>query len=162
MFARLFVMMINFVNQKFKTMKRTFKKIVTKKILTVFGFAVCTLGFSSYVNAKPRVIEILTDTAQTASIKYIGSTDDNAMLLNLKIENPGNNKFILSVEDEDGYVLYSQKYSDKDFNKTFKVLNNPDTEQYNFVIASKDKSLEHTFVVTAKSRMVNDVIVTPL
>jgi hypothetical protein len=105
-------------------------------------------------------IEILTSSNQ-ATLQFAGSTDE-AIMFDVKVDNPTADKFTITVTTKDGDVLFSKDYSDKSFAKKFKLLKSIDISSYNFKITSTNKNLDQTFVVDASSKTVDTVVVTKL
>jgi len=146
-----------------KSMKKTFVKIVSRKFIPVLITSASLMAFApvqSKANAKHNAIEIISNE-NTASVKFAGSTD-NALFLDLKINNPKGDKFTLVIEDEDGQVLYTKEYTDTSFAKKLKILKDDVSSRYNISIRSANKDLENNFAVSTVSKTVDDVIVTKL
>jgi len=142
-------------------MKRTFLKVVSKKVLAVVllsGAVLCMAPVTG--KATPRTIEIIS-SANQATVQFAGSVD-NALYFNVKVANTNSDKFTVTVTDNDGDVLYTQTFSDKSFDKKFKLLKSDDISRYNFKITSNNKDLEQSFSVNASTKVVDDVVVTKL
>jgi hypothetical protein len=105
-------------------------------------------------------LEIITPANQ-ATVQFAGSAD-NALYFNVKVANTYGDKFTVTVTDNDGDVLYSQSFSDKNFDKRFKLLKSDDISRYNFKITSNNKDIEQSFSVSATTKTVDDVTVTKL
>lgn len=137
-------------------MKRTFVKIAGKKLIAA-AFIAAVMASTS---VKANNIEILAEKTQ-ANIQFVGSAD-NALVFNLKLENPNADKFTVVVKAEDGTVLYTGDFTDKSFDKKFKLLKSEDNIRYNFAIKSSNKSLEQSFAVNTTVKSVDDVTITKL
>jgi len=111
-------------------------------------------------NATPRNIEIISASSQ-ATVQFAGSAE-NALFFNVKVKNANADKFTITVSDKEGYVLFTQSFNDKDFNKKFKLVKSDDIAAYNFKITSANKDLEQSFTVNATTKVVDDVTVTKL
>ena len=135
-------------------MKRIFVKIASKKLIAA-SFIAAVLATTS-VSAKN--IEILSEKT-AANIQFVGSAD-NALFFNLKVENPTSDKFTVVVKAEDGSVLYTGDFNDKNFDKKFKLVKGEDNIRYNFSIKSSNKSLEQSFDVNTVTKSVDDVVIT--
>ena len=142
-------------------MKRTFIKIASKKVLAaVVLSAAVLLAAPNVSNATPRNIEIIS-SANQATVQFAGSAD-NALFFNVKVANTNGDKFTITVSDNDGDVLYSQEFSEKGFDKKFKLLKSDDISRYNFKISSNNKDIEQSFSVSASTKVVDDVKITKL
>ena len=137
-------------------MKRTIVNIAGKKLIAA-SFIAAVLATTS---VKANCIEIISEK-NAAQIQFVGSAD-NALFFNLKVNNPNADKFTVLVKTDDGTVLYSGEFSDKDFDKKFKLVKGDDNIRYNFSIKSSNKSLEQTFQVNTITKSVDDVVITKL
>lgn len=94
---------------------------------------------------------------KNAEIKYIGNADD-AVVFNISYKNPANNKFVVTILDEDGTQLFQSVYNDKMFDKRFK-LPKTDKSKLTFEIRNnREIELKQTFEIN--TRIVEDVVVT--
>jgi hypothetical protein len=101
-----------------------------------------------------------TSTAKS-SVQFVGNSDE-AMIFDVKLDNPNGNTFTVTVTTKDGDILFSKDFSDKSFDKKFKLLKGDNIYSYNFKITSSNKSLEQNFAVDATTKTVDDVTVTKL
>ena len=135
-------------------MKKHSLKIFVKRIA---GIALVTTLISVNTNAA----QITADTAlyeTTAIVKYIG-TDNNSYVFNVAYNNEKGEKFLLRIADGGGNILFTQTYSDKKFDKRFRLLKEDIDGKLNFIIKNlKDNSVQ-TFQVSATSQVVEDVVV---
>ena len=106
-------------------------------------------------------IEILSANTQ-ATVQFAGTTADNALLFDVKLDNPTAEKFTITISTKDGDVLFAKEFSDKSFTKKFKLVKSDDISSYNFKISSDNKNLEQTFVVSATTKVVDNVVVSKL
>jgi hypothetical protein len=143
-------------------MKRTFVKIVNGKFLPILVLATTLIATAPYAGmAKNNHSNTIISTENTASVKYSGSTE-NALLFDVKINNPKGDKFTLTIKAADGDVLFSQEFSDSAFNKKIKLLKGDGGTNYNFSVTSVNKELENSFVINTTTKEVDDVTVTKL
>ena len=142
-------------------MNRTSVAIASKKVLAaLFVSGAILLTAPSFAKAY-RHIEILSANTQ-ATVQFAGTTADNALLFDVKLDNPTADKFTITITTKDGDVLYAKDYSDKSFVKKFKLLKSDDISSYNFKITSGNKNLEQSFVVDASPKTIENVTVTKL
>lgn len=97
--------------------------------------------------------------ADKLSVQYTGSTED-AVMFNVKFENPGAQKFWLIIKDNQGEVLFQGQFSDVHFNKNIQFLRETDEVNPTFVIRSGKQEIRHSF--TINRTMVETVEVTKL
>jgi hypothetical protein len=94
---------------------------------------------------------------KNAQINYLG-TQEGMVLFNVTFDNPGGNKFTVTVVDQEGFTIYQEASSDKKFDKRFKLLA-PDNSKLTFVIKNaKDTAFTQSFEIN--THVVEDVIVT--
>ncbi len=131
-----------------------------KKVLAVVLFSATVLVVVPSFAKTASPISTNNATAQ-AAVKFAGSTD-NALLFDVTLANPSADKFVITITTKDGDVLFTKDYSDKNFDKKFKLVKSDDISSYNFTITSSNKSLEQTFSVNASIKTVDNVVVTKL
>ena len=113
------------------------------------------------------LLTVATTQAQTTTnasadknttVKYVGTQDD-VILFNVSVENPNGNKFSVIVTDNEGNQIFQEVYSDKKFDKRFR-LPSSETGKLTFVVRNfKDASDDvHAFEVS--NHVVQDVVVT--
>jgi hypothetical protein len=144
-------------------MKRTFVKTVSQKFIPALIFSASLFALvplQSMANSNNHPIEIISNE-NTASVKFAGSTE-NALFLDLKVNNPNGDKFKLIIQDNDGMVLFTKEYTDTSFAKKIKILKEDENNRYNISIRSSNKNLENNFEVSTVSKTIEDVTVTKL
>jgi hypothetical protein len=100
-------------------------------------------------------------TTAKSSVQFVGASDE-AMVFDVKLDNANGDTFTVTVTTKEGYKLFSKDFSDKSFDKKFKLLKSDDISSYNFKITSSNKSLEQNFAVDATTKTIEDVTVTKL
>lgn len=94
---------------------------------------------------------------KTAEVKYLGVSDD-ALFFNVSFENPNGGKVSVIVLDEDGIQLFQEVYTDKKFDRRFK-LPKLEKNKVTFVIRNfKDTDVKQSFEIN--TRLVENVVVT--
>lgn len=117
------------------------------------------LGFTS-------LLLIGATSAQTKlpepSIKYIGTLDGQPVF-KVDVDNQNNGVYHLTIKDETGDVLYSEKIKGKEFSKKFKFENNDrNSVKLTFLVEGKEGSQSQEFQVNTSTKVWNDVVVTSL
>jgi len=93
------------------------------------------------------------------AVKYLGTSAD-AVLFNVSVDNPAGTKFIVTLLDEDNTPLFQEVYTDKKFDKRFK-LPKSEKNKLTFVIRNfKDADVKESFEIN--TQYVEDVVVTRL
>lgn len=96
---------------------------------------------------------------KTTEVKYIGTSED-AVIFNVSVDNPTGGKFSVIVLDEEGNQIFQEIYTDKKFDKRFK-LPKAEKNKLTFVIRNfKTADVKQTFEINTK--YVEDVVVTKL
>jgi len=98
----------------------------------------------------------------SVAIKYIGTLDD-LPLFQIEFDNKEGIVYRVSIADETGEVLYTEKFSDKKFSKKFK-LESPQLNQsrLTFTVTSEKEKHTQVFVVNSNYRTVPDYQITKL
>ena len=129
-----------------------------------------TKGFSKFIKASAFALILLSATSihaqaieaseklpTNAVVTYLGKNDD-MMLVQVQFENTTGEKFNITVKDPDGATLYTQVFSDKKFDKNFRI---PlvENDKITFVIKNVSDKTAETFEVNSNVRTVEDVVV---
>ena len=96
---------------------------------------------------------------KTTEVKYVGTSED-AIIFNVSVDNPTGGKFSVIVIDEEDNQIFQEIYTDKKFDKRFK-LPKAEKNKLTFVIRNfKTADVKQTFEINTK--YVEDVVVTKL
>jgi len=122
--------------------------------------AMLFLTTQSSVSAQKINNSVTQTTSVTASdkvqVKYLGTVNED-VYFGVKYNNANAATFSITVLDEIGDVLYQGNFSDKLFDKKFKLPK--DYSKVSFVVKSTEDKFEQSFLVNINSRVVEDVIV---
>ena len=96
------------------------------------------------------------------SIQYVGKVNDQ-LVFQVDYDNPTNDIVNVLIKDEDGNVLYTDRFKEKRLTKKFKV----NTAGYGdvrltFVISTDKDKTSQVFQVNTNTRVIDDVVVTNL
>ncbi len=129
-------------------MKKRFISAISKLTLGVLLFT-ATGVHAATVNPADKVAEV----------KYVGTSED-AVVFNVTVDNPTGAKFNVQILDEDGTQIFNEIYSDKKFDKRFKLAKS-DKHKLTFVIRNfKDVDVKQSFEIS--TRYTEDVVVNKL
>jgi len=120
-----------------------------------------TLGILLFVGTATTEVQAANNNPgeKNIEVKYIGASED-AVIFNISVDNPSGSKFSVIILDEDGNQLFQEIYTDKKFDKRFK-LQKPDKHKLTFVVRNfKSADVKQTFEISTK--YVEDVVVTKL
>ncbi len=138
-------------------MKRTFVKIASKKFMAVTAIA-ALLSLASFTNVNARTTA--TSTSSPGAVVYAG-TVNNSVSFNINYNNETGSAFNLVVKNENGDIIYSHTYSDKNFSKKFVINELPeDGGSVTFIINGAGADLKQTFNISTITKTVSDVVVT--
>ena len=128
------------------------RKALTLSVLTITlaGSSVITRANDSHPIGDPK------GSASTAEVKYVGGADGNRLFKVVYNNNEGS-RFSLRVLDADGTQLYQGFFSDKKFNKTFKITNADNSGKLTFVIRNFQDNSTQSFEVDDNTRLVEDI-----
>lgn len=93
------------------------------------------------------------------SVQYTGSTED-AVMFNIKFENPSAQKFWLIIKNNDGEVLFQQQFSETHFNKNIQFVRESEEMNPTFIIRSGKQEIKHSFAINRT--LVENVVVTKM
>lgn len=88
-------------------------KMNAAKMITIALLALCTIGSSTTALAGKTPNEPI-------ELKYIGKTE-NQPVFQLNLNNPEPSEYFISIKDEDGKVLYSEKVNGENVKRTYRL-----------------------------------------
>jgi len=89
------------------------------------------------------------NSANTAEVKYVTQKDGDG-IFNVRYNNATGSRFSLVVLDGDGDQLYSYVYSDKNFEKNFKLADPASFRKVVFIIRNLNDGSTQRFEVEAR------------
>ena len=92
----------------------------------------------------------------TADVKYISGTDGDG-LFNVVYNNTMGSRFSVIVLDEYGNQLYQNFFSDRKFDRKFKLADAESTVKLTFIIRNFGDKTVQRFEVDATNKIVEDV-----
>jgi hypothetical protein len=126
------------------------RKTISLSLLTVVFGAV---SVATFANGNEPIAEGSTATAE---VKYIAIKDGDG-LFNVVYNNTTGSRFSIAVLDEYGNQLYQGCFSDRHFDRKFKLADPESTSTLTFVIRNfRDNSVQR-FQVDATNRLVEDI-----
>ena len=137
---------------KKQTLNRIAKRFFLGNILAAMFF------LSATANAVSTNVSTL-DPTKKVEVKYVGTEKDN-LCFNIKFNNESGKSFKVFVLDENGEVLFVEKYSDKLFNKKFILPGTQEVNKLTFLIQSDKGSYKEIFDVMVNTHTVAEVSVT--
>jgi hypothetical protein len=131
------------------------KSIISAISKLTLGIALCT----AFVTANAQ--SATEPTGKNVNVKYLGVTSDD-LVFNVAFDNPNGNKFSVIVLDQEGTPMYQETYSDKVFERRFRLPmtdNLTDNHKVTFIIRDyRDADWKQSF--TINSRITEDLVVT--
>lgn len=97
----------------------------------------------------------------TAEVKYLDGQDGD-LLYNVLYKNVSGSHFSVAILDEYGNQLYKRVFTDKKFDKKFKLADPENTSRLTFVIRNYADNTVQRFQVDATNRTVEEVEVKEL
>jgi len=94
--------------------------------------------------------------AGTAEVKYIAGADGD-YLFNVVYNNNSNSRFTVVILDAEGNQLFQSQYSDKQFDKKFRLEHPEEFGRLTFIIRNLGDNSVQRFEVDANSKLVEDV-----
>jgi len=95
-------------------------------------------------------------SASMAEVSYIGSQEGEP-LFHVSYNNSTGARFSIRVLDGEGHQLYQRIFTDKKFDKKFKITNTDTPGKMVFIVRSFGDNSVQSFQVDSDTRMVEDV-----
>jgi hypothetical protein len=99
------------------------------------------------------------DPTKKIEVKYVGTEKEN-LFFNVKFNNESGKTFKVYILDEVGEVIFSDKYTEKAFDKKFVFPTSMDINKLTFLIQSDKGSYKEIFDVAFSTNTVSEVSVT--
>ena len=131
-------------------------KFAIVKTIVRNAFFVSFLVVLSVVSVHAQKASDTTGTAP-ATVSYLGAANEQ-MSFNLKYENTKGERYAVTILDSEGNTLFDGSFSEKKFNKTFKVP--AEIGNLTFIISDSKNRAEKKFAVTTERRVIEEVYVT--
>ena len=126
------------------------KTISTTLLSILFG----GISLTAFANGGNEPVKDLRNTA--AEVRYIAGTDGDG-LFNVVYNNNTGSRFSVIVLDEYGNQIYQNIFSDRKFDRKFKLADPESTSKLTFIIRNfADKTVQR-FQVDATNKLVEDV-----
>lgn len=138
-----------------KPMISRLRKSISLSLLTIL------FGSISLVTLANGNEPIGDHSAATAEVKYI-ATKEGQGLFNVIYKNAAGTRFSITVLDEYGNQLYRGLFSDRRFDRKFKLADPESVSKLIFVVRNFGDDSVQRFEVDATSQLVEDVRVTEL
>ncbi|HWK06294.1 MAG TPA: hypothetical protein VNS58_21795 [Puia sp.] len=101
-------------------------------------------------------IENHPGSASTAEVRYVG-THEGDPLFNVLYTNSAGARFSVKVLDNEGHQLFQGVYTDRKFDKKFKVTDAQNYGKLTFIIRNFQDNSVQSFEINSVDRMVEDV-----
>ena len=131
----------------------------TKRFLNIFFVSALLLSTSLATRANGGN-QNGGDGDKTAEVKYVGSLDGEG-IFNVLYTNITGARFSIKVEDREGNQIFQSSFTDKKFDKKFR-LEGSDTDKLVFTITNYGDNSTQVFEVNTRTRLVEDVEVKEL
>jgi hypothetical protein len=139
-------------------MKSTIANIRKVAVFSLFTFTLAGTSLVSRANNgdEEKKGSAGSTSANTADVKYIAGSD-GGYLFNVVYNNTSNSRFSVVILDAEGNQLFQSHYSDRKFDKKFKLAQPEDFGRLTFIIRNLADNTIQRFEVDANSRLVEDV-----
>ena len=132
--------------------KQSFSTLVKRSVLS--------LGLSTILLAGAASAQ--SSANPDPAVKYIGSIDGQPMF-KVQLNNQTGAIYHLTIKDDEGTVLYAEKFSDKQFSKSFKFDNAERSNvKLTFVLEGNKTVQSKEFKVNSSTQVLDNVVVTTL
>jgi hypothetical protein len=119
-----------------------------KAIISAIGKLCLSIALcSAFIGVRAQSITNPAD--KNIVVRYLGASDDQ-LLFNVAYENPNGSRFSVMVLDQDGTSLFQEVYTDRKFDKRFR-LPRTDNDKLTFVIRDfRDADWKESFTIDTK------------
>ncbi|HEU0064430.1 MAG TPA: hypothetical protein VFQ58_05335 [Flavisolibacter sp.] len=126
-------------------------------IVPAFLFTALLVGSgTNSVNAQSAI------NSTSPSVKYLGKSNDQ-LVFQVDYDNTNDEVLNLAIKDEDGNILYADRFRDKKLSKKFKVNSSEyGNMKLTFVLSTDKEKQSQVFQVNTNTRVIDDVVVTNL
>jgi hypothetical protein len=132
--------------------KQSFNTLVKRSVLS--------LGLSTILLAGAASAQ--SSTNPDPAVKYIGTLDGQPMF-KVQLNNQTGNVYHLTIKDDEGTVLYTERFTDKQFAKSFKFDNaERNNVKLTFVLEGNKTVQSKEFNVNSSTQVLDNVVVTTL
>jgi hypothetical protein len=132
--------------------KQSFNTLVKRSVLS--------LGLSTILLAGAASAQ--SSTNPDPAVKYIGTLDGQPMF-KVQLNNQTGNVYHLTIKDDEGTVLYTERITDKQFAKSFKFDNaERNNVKLTFVLEGNKTVQSKEFNVNSSTQVLDNVVVTTL
>ena len=129
---------------------------------TIVRLALTSFLFVNFIPGIAQAQDTTNPLATEVVIKYVGALDEKPVF-QIEFDNKEGENFILSLKDEDGNIIFHERFKDKRFSKKFQ-LDRSDLDNVKLIMtvySLKDKQSQ-VFEINKNIRVVQDVFVTKL
>lgn len=100
--------------------------------------------------------QVTTETP--AIVRHVGNNAET-MVFEVQFDNTTGDKYSIAVKDDNGSVLFQDVYSDKKFDRKFRLPKTND-RRLSFVIKNLKENNTQTFEINTNTRVIEEVVVT--
>lgn len=131
-----------------------------RKTMFFFGFAGLTT--LNLIPVAAQAQEKVRTVPPAVSISYVGTVNEQPVF-QIEFENRNDEVLNLSIRDEQGTILFSEKFRDKKFSKKFQFEKTGiDNMRLTFTLAGEKEKQSQSFEINTNVRVIQDVVVTRL
>ena len=98
------------------------------------------------------------ETTSPVNVTYLGSEDGN-YIFDVQFDNNVGDTYYVAVVDDAGNTLFKGLYSDKKFDKKFKLPPGEENNNVSFVVRNIRSNASFTYAVNTKERQVEEVVI---
>jgi len=132
--------------------KQSFNTLVKRSVLS--------LGLSTILLAGAASAQ--SSTNPDPAVKYIGTLDGQPMF-KVQLNNQTGDVYHLTIKDDEGTVLYTERFTDKQFAKSFKFDNaERNNVKLTFILEGNKTVQSREFNVNSSTQVLDNVVVTTL
>jgi len=135
---------------------------IAKRSTVILSSLFLVAATSGDVKANNQTPTSIVDSLSSSAEVFYAGLQDGMLAFKVNYKNLSGEKFTLKVKDSDGDIIYIQDFTDKNFNKTFLLARDIDTEHFTFIIGKKGNETAQSFKVGFTTKVLENVVVSRL
>lgn len=141
--------------------KQSFVSIAKRSTVILSSLFLVATSTNQVQAANQTSTSIVDSLNSTADVSYAG-LQEGMLAFRVNYKNLTGEKFTLKVKDSNGDIIYIQDFTDKNFNKTFLLTRDIDTEHVTFIIGKRGNESTQSFKVGFSTKVLENVVVSRL
>jgi lipopolysaccharide export LptBFGC system permease protein LptF len=128
------------------------RKVITTSFLSLILGGASLAAFANGNTLSPGA----HNKAATAEVKFIPATDGQGVF-NVRYDNAAGSRFCVQIEDAEGNMLYQDIFTDKKFDKNYRLADPDSYHKLVFIIRNLQDNSSQRFELEVNTHLIEDV-----